>query len=41
MKELEEFNRKLDHHEKRLYGRQVQETTDLDDEYQGAEQQPT
>ena len=41
MKELEKFNRKLDHHEQRLYGPQVQETTDLDGECQGALHQPT
>ena len=41
MQELEEFNRKLDHHEQRLYGPNGQETTDLDGEYQWGEQQPT
>ena len=39
--ELEDFNRKLEFHEQRLYGPHVQEKTDFDGECQGALQQPT
>ena len=40
MKELDEFNRKLDYHEQRLYGPQALEATLFDEGYEAFPQQP-